>query len=245
MHDWTQFTETAYFNLLSLAKSNYKFIKYTGNLKEACVLLWRHDVDFSVHRAFRLAEIEKTLDLTSTFFFQLSSPAYNIFEDTIIVLIKEIIYLGHSIGLHFNPSLYKDKSKDEKLEKILWEKNILETLLETNIHAVSFHNPEFDDWISVDAHFLHGMINTYSRFFKENFTYCSDSNGYWRFESIGSVLRNKKNSRLQILTHPENWTKEPLPPRKRIQRCFEGRAARCLEEYDRLLLASGRMNIDD
>ncbi|MCD7909896.1 MAG: hypothetical protein LUH04_19885 [Clostridium sp.] len=41
--------------------------------------------------------------------------------------------------------------------------------------------------------------------------------------------------RLQVLTHPENWTPEPLTPRQRIQRCFDGRAARAAEGYDHFL----------
>jgi len=245
MNNWTDFTENAYAKLLSLAKEEYVFIGYTSDLNREKIVLWRHDVDFSVHRALRLAETESENGITSTFFFQLSSICYNIFEHAVLERIRRIIRLGHSIGLHFDPSLYEGKCKEAILNKMEWEKTVLENLFETTIHAVSFHNPEHDDWISVDARTLCGMVNTYSRFFKENFGYCSDSNGYWRFDSIESVLRNRKHSRLQVLTHPAWWTPEPLPPRSRILRCIEGRAKRCMKQYDGILAESGRMNIDD
>lgn len=245
MNNWTDFTESAYSNLLSLAKEQYTFIDYTSDLNREKIILWRHDVDFSVHRALRLAEIESEHGVASTFFFQLSSFFYNIFERAVLERIRRIMKLGHTIGLHFDPSLYEGVSKEPVLEKMAWEKTVLENLFETTIHAVSFHNPNYDDWLSVDAHTLCGMVNTYSRFFKENFGYCSDSNGYWRFESIESVLRSRKHSRFQVLTHPGWWTPEPLPPRRRIVRCVEGRAKRCMEQYDRMLAELGRMNIDD
>lgn len=245
MNNWTDFTESAYSNLLSLAKEQYEFIGYTSELNAENIVLWRHDVDFSVHRALRLAEIESEHGVASTFFFQLSCIFYNVFEHTILERIRRIEKLGHVIGLHFDPSLYEGKCKEAILEKMAWEKTVLENLFETEIHTVSFHNPEYDDWLSMDAHTLCGMVNTYSRFFKENFGYCSDSNGYWRFESIESVLRSRKHSRLQVLTHPAWWTAEPLPPRKRILRCVEGRAKRCMEQYDGILADSGRLNIDD
>ena len=245
MPDWAEFTETAYSNLLVLAKGEYRFVEYMDDLDAERIVLWRHDVDFSVHRASRLAEIEREHGVKSTFFFQLSCIFYNIFERSVLDRIRNILRLGHRIGLHFDPSLYAGKPKETILGKMEWEKTVLENLLETEIRAVSFHNPEFDNWLSVDSHILCGMVNTYSCHFKESFGYCSDSNGYWRFESIESVLRSKKHSRLQVLSHPAWWTPEPLSPRKRIRRCVEGRAKSCMEYYDKILAELGRKNIDD
>ena len=245
MYDWTQFTESAYSELLALAKEKYRFIGYTGDLNAKKIILWRHDVDFSVHRALRLAEIELEREVTSTFFFQLTSIFYNLFERPILDRVLRIKELGHGIGLHFNPSFYKEKSKEGVLEKIAWEKSVLENLFEMDVHAVSFHNPEFDNWISVDSHILCGMVNTYSHLFKKDFGYCSDSNGYWRFQSLDSVLRSKKHDRIQVLTHPAWWTPQPLPPRERMQRCVVGRAMKTLGIYDAALQDLGRLNIDD
>ena len=83
-----------------------------------------------------------------------------------------------------------------------WEKTVLENLFDTEISAVSFHNPEWKDWLSVGQTILCGMVNAYGRYLKDNYGYCSDSNGYWRFDSIDSVLRSGKYSKLQVLTYP-------------------------------------------
>ncbi len=243
--EWETFTEKGYRYLLGLAKERYRFIAYTDSFDSDRIILWRHDVDASIHRGLRLAQIENDLGVKATYFLQLSSTFYNLFEHEIIQIIQKIINLGHQIGLHFDPSLYDGKPKDVVFTKMAWEKTVLENLLDTEIQAVSFHNPEFDNWLSEDQHVLCGMVNTYSRFFKENFGYCSDSNGYWRFDSIESVIRSGKHSLLQVLTHPAWWTTVPMPPRKRIQRCVDGRAQNCLSKYDETLRKAGRENIDD
>ncbi len=245
MSNWSDFTEVAYKKLLTLAGERYRFINYSNDLEEENVILWRHDVDFSVHRALRLAQIENDLGVASTFFIRLESPYYNAFESNILDKLQQIICLGHQIGLHFNPSLYKNLNKEMVMQKMTWKKTILQELLGKDVIAVSFHNPDVGDWLSVDQHILCGMVNAYSNLLKTHFGYCSDSNGYWRFDSIESVLRKKKHSRLQVLTHPCWWIPEPLPPRKRIKRCIDGRASRNMDDYDNALFVNGRENIDD
>lgn len=245
MRDWSDFTEKKYSNLLKLAQRKYRFVAYNEDIDAEDIVLWRHDVDFSLCRSVRLAELERDCGVASTYFLQLNSIGYNLFEMTARRHIRKIRSMGHHFGLHFDPFVYKGESKEAVLAKMQWEKNILKELLETEIHSVSFHNPEFDNWLSIDSHYLCGMVNTYSHFFQQYFGYCSDSNGYWRFESLESVLCDKKYSRLQVLTHPEWWTPDALSPRKRIQRCFEGRAKSCLDTYDEALRVMGRKNIDE
>jgi hypothetical protein len=52
------FTESEYETLLKLAKKKWRFIKYSEYRSDQPVVLWRHDLDFSVHRALRLAQME-------------------------------------------------------------------------------------------------------------------------------------------------------------------------------------------
>ncbi|PIE65035.1 MAG: hypothetical protein CSA26_05155 [Desulfobacterales bacterium] len=245
MCKWSDFTEKSYKTLLLLAKEKYSFKNYTDNFKERNIVLWRHDIDFSIHRALRLAQIESDCDVKSTFFIQLSSCFYNVFEHTICDKVRQIIKLGHHVGLHFDPSLYVDLDREAMMRKMAWEKTVLEELLDKEVTAVSFHNPDFGDWLSVDQFILCGMVNAYSNFLKMHFHYCSDSNGYWRFDSIKSVLRSKKYSRLQVLTHPGWWVSEPIPPRQRVRRCVDGRARKNMIDYDEVLRVMKRENIDD
>lgn len=241
MHDWSDFTEESYIKLLKLAKQFYKFVSYNDDLDDDNIVLWRHDVDFSVHRGLRLAEIENSLGVHSTFFLLLSSSSYNLFEKNIRERVKKIIDLGHNIGLHFDPSLY---SKDDFYDKLAWEKRILEEMFEVEVKCFSFHNPDVGGCLSIDAMRIAGMVNAYSGYLKNNFKYCSDSNGYWRFDSIESILlKDGKYPRLQILTHPEWWTQEAIPPRQRIQRCINGRRDNAIDEYDSFMISYGRENI--
>ena len=100
------FTEESYLKFLRLAKERYVFRSYSDFDKDENFILWRHDVDFSVHRAKRLAEIEKSENLKTTYFIHLHSEFYNVFEAEISKLIHQIIELGHFIGLHFDTHYY-------------------------------------------------------------------------------------------------------------------------------------------
>ncbi|MCL2146390.1 MAG: hypothetical protein FWH52_01160 [Synergistaceae bacterium] len=242
---YDDFTESNYESILCEAKNYYRFISFKDALEyDFPVILWRHDVDFSVHRAFALAKIEKDLEILSTYFIHLHSSFYNALENSVVNKIREIIALGHSIGLHFDPTAFSGRVENWT-EIIALEKAILENYFEVRIEAVSWHNPELCGWLSTDEHEICGMINAYSKQIRERFAYSSDSNGYWRFEPLQSVIKSRKHEKLQVLTHPCWWTKEPMSPKKRVLRCAEGRAHAIIKEYDRLLEESGRLNIDD
>jgi hypothetical protein len=118
----------------------------------------------------------------------------------------------------------------------------LEDLFETDIPAFSFHNPDVGGWVAFEENRACDMINTYSRFLKDNYTYCSDSNGYWRFKRLEDVL-NGDERRLHILLHPEWWVPDEMPPRARVDRCIDGRRAKCNSVYDEALKEMGRLNI--
>ena len=41
-------------------------------------VIMRHDVEFSVDRAYQLSKVEKEMDFTSTYFFQWTNNSYNL-----------------------------------------------------------------------------------------------------------------------------------------------------------------------
>ena len=69
-YHFEDFTEKNYRKLIKLAKKNYVF-KFFNSSNKPPYVLWRHDVDCSVHRALCLAKIEKELGVKSTYFFHL------------------------------------------------------------------------------------------------------------------------------------------------------------------------------
>ena len=240
------FTEDNYEKLLILAKQKYDFITYQDiNKNIDNVVIWRHDIDFSVHRALKMAIIEAEHGIISTYFFYFHSCWYNLLEDEVYKIGKKIIELGHKIGLHFDPSFYNlnISETDRFIKYINIEKGLLMDLFETDVQAFSFHNPDTGGgWMTFEDFNVSGMINTYSKFLKDNFTYCSDSNGYWRYKRLECVLKGN-DKKLHILLHPEWWVPNAMPPRARIERCIEGRKNKSICIYDNILREMGRVNV--
>lgn len=258
-HAYDDFTTSNYERLLDIAKERFAFIKYT-EMKDVnpllCYVLWRHDIDISPQRAHRLAQIEYNKDISATYFVWLHSPMYHFFDREIVKVLKSIMDMGHDIGLHFDSGYYGFLDASELVVNIQFEKSMLEKALGRSIVVFSYHDPgtefpgygqyDMDQLTSMYPHYFEasigGLINTYSDYLRKHFTYCSDSNGYWRFESLESQLNKKENKNLQVLTHPEWWQESAMPPRQRIFRCLYGRAKVAMSNYDKMLALYGRQN---
>ncbi|MDR1922170.1 MAG: hypothetical protein LBS31_10590 [Candidatus Adiutrix sp.] len=244
-HHFEDFTEGRYRGLLELARRNYRFIGYEDFKSEGRNILWRHDVDMSAHRAFRLAEIEAEAGISATYFILLHSSFYNPLEKTVADLVEGILGLGHRLGLHFDPGFYGLNINDLNgfQEALLMEKNILETVFKKEVRAFSFHDPDTGSWLNFEEDIFAGLINAYGAYFKSRYSYCSDSNGYWRFHRLSDLLEKAAAERLHILTHPAWWVPEAAAPRERVSRAIDGRAAFQHRFYDEFLAAHGRKNI--
>lgn len=256
------FTISNYMKLIDIARSDFSFIKFREieEIDESlnCVL-WRHDIDFSPHRALALAKIEYKKNVQSTFFVWLHSLMYHFFEREVVEIFKRILEMGHDIGLHFDSGYYGFLNETQLQAKLSFEKEILEKAIGQSINVFSYHDPgseflEYGNYTieqlsDMYPHYFEpeiaGMINTYSDYLRKNFYYCSDSNGFWRFERLEDILTEKVYERLHVLTHPEWWQDRPMPPRQRIHRCIDGRADNVKFSYDELLQNFGRLNIDE
>ena len=242
-YHFEDFTEDAYGSMLDVAKRRYAFEPF-GTEAGGAHLLWRHDVDFSVHRALALAEIEAERELRSTYFLSFHSELYNLLEASITERARRIVELGHWIGLHFDAGFHGLEPGSEQLErKLELERRMLEELLETPIGALSFHNPEATGMTAADSDSLAGMVNAYGRGIRERYSYISDSNGYWRHRRLPELLEGGGEERLHVLTHPEWWQPEPMSPRERLERCISGRAEGTRRWYDEMLARWGRENV--
>ena len=242
---YNDFSESSYRGLLRLAKANWKFIPYADFESEGKAVLWRHDVDISIHRALRLAEIEHEEGVASTFFLMLHSAFYNLLESGIARRVESILALGHTIGLHFDPSFYGGRinSKEQLLGFLEKEKLILENCFGVPVAVFSWHNPTVGDWLSIDEDHCAGMINAYGVSVRDRYTYISDSNGFWRYSCLRDVLESGEDEKLHVLTHPEWWQKLPMSPRERVFRAVEGRAVAVMRQNDALLAEYGRENL--
>lgn len=244
MHDFSEFTEPRFRDLLrQLKDGGYQFIRF-GETCENRHVIWRHDVDFSMHRAARLAEIEAEESISATYFLNPRAAFYNLLEPEIEKLTQRIVAAGHDIGLHFDAGAYQVEnwSRTTLNTAIGRERNILENILETKIHAMSWHNPDFSNLLTFDENEIGGLINAYGRVLRKDYTYCSDSNGYWRFEPMDKVIA-AGHARLHLLTHPEMWTPDAMSPSARVDRAIFGRAHALRRTYDALLARGNRKNL--
>lgn len=171
-----------------------------------CVL--RHDVDFSLQRAYDFADMERSNGILSTYFVLLVTDMYNALSKESTSIIQKIRNMGHEIGLHYDETRYPTRDGGEDmLKQIQFEKNILEQIIGAEIRVISMHQPS-KAFLNSNLK-IPGMINSYSNDFFYNFKYCSDSMRVWH-EDIQKDLAKKTYAKLHILTHPIWWAKEEI-----------------------------------
>ena len=100
-----------------LRGAGYNFRKFSREVPERTVLL-RHDIDFSVALAARLAREEAALGIAATYFFMLTSNFYNLLSASSRQLVEEIQALGHTASLHFDPTVYDDMDRGFEREQL-------------------------------------------------------------------------------------------------------------------------------
>ncbi|MEI9958762.1 MAG: hypothetical protein WDM90_21180 [Ferruginibacter sp.] len=243
-YNFSDFTIEHYKLMLMEAKAkNYGFYFYDEISDKSEFILWRHDVDFSVNRALRLARVENEMNVKSTYFIHLHSEYYNAFEKDISKKILEIISLGHQIGLHFDTHYYNITDENELEAKLLIETDLIYKFFGVKAHVFSFHNTS-PFTMACQKYTYGGMVNTYAAFFQNEVEYCSDSNGYWRYKRMIEVIRNNTSKKLQILTHPEWWQEEIMSPWQKIKRAIDGRAANNKKNYQEQIRNLNLKNID-
>jgi len=206
------FTYDCYRDLIvTLSEHGVNFVGYDRDVSPGEVVL-RHDVDWSPQRARRLGEIEAELGATSTFFFLLSNPFYNLFHEPHREVVAELLEMGHNVGLHFSTHQYWDSEPDNgNLSKVVnRERRILSELIDTRVDTVAFHIPP--EWI-LKREFV-GFVSTYEPRFFDDIAYRSDSNQRWREEPPfdGGVPQ-----KLQLLAHPGLWGDSDLSFENRLR----------------------------
>jgi hypothetical protein len=230
--------------MLKSALGYYTFVNFRNYSSQiGPSIINRHDLDFSIHRALDLARIENKLGISSTYFVNPHCEFYNPLERTIADILLEIQALGHELGLHFD-SHYWGISSQSELEKYLKiDYEILEKALDIKIFAFSFHNTTPFTMSCKDNEYG-GLLNAYAETIFDKFKYCSDSNGYWRFQRMPELVASREFENLQLLTHPEWWTNEISSPWQKIQRAIVGRSNANLLFYKTHLKKFGMLNID-
>jgi hypothetical protein len=241
--EFSDFTETNYRAILRLAHDRYRFARFGDDAIDRHVL-WRHDIDTSMNRALRLAEIEAEEGVVTTYFLFPRSLYYNLLNEFTRTSVLKILALGHDVGLHFDPTQHRDPTVGGTLfDAIETERDLVLREFGVAARALSFHLYGVLDEPMPDDDIVCGLVNAYSKRLRENYGYVSDSNGIWRHRRLQNVLEDASEDRLQVLTHPEWWTPEVMAPRARLQRAIDGYAAAMERWYDDTLVRSNRPNL--
>ncbi len=167
------------------------------------VILMRHDEDLSLPAAYNLARIEADLGIKATYFVRLHAKNYNLLSQESYSSVHKIIEMGHEIGFHYelhaHPTLLL---REEKI--FVHSKALLESLLDTEITGISYHEParfmDKDDNRELPPGI---QYEAYEERFMDNYKYISDSSAHWREGCMCQHIG--KEERLYILTHGFWW----------------------------------------
>lgn len=240
------FTIENYQYLVKTVKERgYEFILHKDKfILDRKDIIWRHDVEFSPDIALQMAKIENKLGVQATYFFQIHSEFYNVFEKYTTDILQEIRNLGHHIGLHFDSHFYGISDEASLNRYIELDKNYLNAVMKLEIDTFSFHNTT-PFVLSCKEYQYGGLINVYSDYFKKHYQYRADSTGYWRYENFFEEIKTTDIQHFQFLTHDAMWSNKVLSPRQRVRTSIQANADRIKAQYDQILIEFHAQNIDD
>ena len=208
------FSYNDYREIIKAIKDTGLNATYEEALERDSFIIMRHDVEYSVERAYALSKVEESMDFRSTFFFQWTNNSYNILSRKNRDILTDMHERGQNIGLHFALNGMTDMQLIR--ERIKQEIDMLSNMLGFKINSFSIHRPSPD--VLAENIKIPGIINAYQdEFFsfdpkatpesKLEVKYMSDANHIWRYgyPDAENILNNKK---VQILVHPFGWTKE-------------------------------------
>ena len=237
-----EFGITNYRSLVKTAVVKFRQVRFDSKDVSKSVI-WRHDCDFSLDQAVKIARIDEEEQMASTFFVNIHANTYNAMSVSGQNRVRELTDLNREIGIHLDSFFYGGIQSPNQLIDILEQEQKLYTkFFGVEPRAFSFHNPTDDETQFQDDTYA-GLVNCYSKKFRNEWRYVSDSNGHWRHKSISEVLDEESNVPLQVLTHAEWWSEKSLQPRERLTATLLLSTFQLLKEYDQDVAEFDRQNI--
>src|SRR3989344_179565 len=203
--------------LNSAIKKGYLFltmeewVRQKEALKEQKVIVLRHDIDHNLRLALNLARIEQSFGIRATYFIRLHAKGYHPFSLEDYKVLKEVISMGHELGLHHDCDFATLVSEDPK-EFLKRDKTVFEKMVNSPVVGISSHEPNKSAFVIKDSEISEFgfLYQAYSDIFLKKMKYISDSSSRWR-EGCMHEWIEKEEPRLCILTHPIWWSeKSPL-----------------------------------
>ena len=198
-----------------LKELNFEFVDFFSYKKAKLPsIIFRHDIDFSLEDALKIATLEEELEIKATYFFMLTSNSYSALSPKNKNLIKEIKKKGHTISLHFDPTCYIDVDSGFCLEKKLFE-----DIFDIEVKIVSLHRPGI--FLENNNKSFKGSLHTYQDEFFKNMIYLSDSAGTDIKKKLLEVDFSSLSATIQMLTHPIWWTSNSFSPTETLKKWLE------------------------
>lgn len=228
-----------YKNLMSNIKNENTLLDFSQvdeNTESFTIL--RHDVEFSVERAYNLSLVESENNVSSSYFFQLTNNSYNILSKKNLQLLKKMNENGHKIGLHFHLNGLEKLNKIE--EQIVKEANIMSDMTNLVIDRFSFHRPT-KNVLNANMQ-IEGLINAYDKKYfhyvenikkdtKLSIKYIADSKHQWNY-GFPDKCFFKENKKVQILVHPYSWTNLGLDNSENFRSLIKEKEITLIETID-------------
>ena len=210
------FSYAEYRNIITLVKENLPIMDFSevnDKVNSFCVL--RHDIEFSIDRALKMARIEHDdLGVHSTYTVQLRNNSYNALSQKNIEAIGEIEEMGHYIGLHQNPP--SDIPDDHLVDYIMKDIETLEHYYGFEVDRFAFHRCGSNPGILEKYVEVPDKINCYAKEFFHYFSggkpeelrvhYLADSNHQWKYGHPFNIDYWELPQKMQLLTHPFSWS---------------------------------------
>jgi len=220
------FTLSKYEHLLrSLKDKGYDLITVADYLEQdpaVPFVVMRHDVDRMKKNSLRMAELEASVGVSSTYYFRYP----NTFD---VGLMNKVSALGHEIGYHYE-ALSKAKGDKNRALK-LFEDELSEFKKYFDVKTISMHgaplsgvnNQDLTDMIDMESFGLKG--DAISSINDRELVYFNDTGRRWddkynirdklhesemnELKSTDDLMRfieKEKFRKIYINTHPERWS---------------------------------------
>lgn len=232
------FSYAEYASIMEAVKKSGKQATFEEALHKKKFTIVRHDVEFSVKRAYDLAKFENAHDFKSIYFFQISNNTYNLLSGRNLAYVNEILRMGHQAGLHFH------LSEGEDLETVKRQIRTDVEILRKKIPGVSpifsFHRPT-NEILRANIK-LDGILNAYQdEFFSytediEKFPpeikYISDARHRFNYGLYPDTSTICGNNKVHILLHPYSWTQEGYDNLGNFRSLIEEKREELLEDFN-------------
>lgn len=199
-----KFTTDEYRSIVDALKAEgHEFVTFADTPRAEKFVYMRHDIDFSLVEAVKMAEVEEQMGIRSTYFVLLTAPYYNPLSEEGTALLRQLAAHGHELGLHYDASVFEGMTVEACRQRVARLAQLLGDHTGEDIRCIAQHKPASS---SIHLDFPE-FINAYEdRFFKD-IPYISDSRKMFRIDDVFEFI--KSTPKCQIALHPLWWTDAP------------------------------------